>query len=62
MDIFNWLKVALAGVLGAAVSGAATGATQQMSTGNMDGKAIGAAATSGAIIGALGYLVKSPRQ
>jgi hypothetical protein len=56
------IKTFFAGILGAAFVGASTAAGQQVMTGNWDGHAAGAAAAGGAIAGAVGYLIKSPRQ
>jgi hypothetical protein len=61
-NIFATLKVALAGILGAAATGGATAATQYISTSGatQDWQAVGSAAAAGALTGAVAYLVKSP--
>lgn len=57
----NW-KVWLQGLAAAAIGGAATGTTQVMSTTGSVNKGTAVVAGIGALIGALGYLVKSPLQ
>ena len=49
-----------AGLLGAAVTGGATGAANSIQTGTVDPKAVGASAAAGAAVGIVAYLVRSP--
>ena len=50
----------LAGIIGAAVTGGATGAATAIQSGSMDTKAVGASAAGGAAVGIVAYLVRSP--
>lgn len=58
------IKVALAGLLGAAATGGATAASQYLAANGVtqDWRAVGSAAAAGAITAGVAYLVKSPRQ
>lgn len=56
------IKVALAGLLGAAATGGAAAASQYLTAngGTQDWQAVGSAAAAGAATAAVAYLVKSP--
>lgn len=57
----NW-KTWLQGAAAAAISGAATGATQVLSTTGTVNKGTGIIAGIGALVGLLSYFTKSPLQ